>query len=109
LTLISVLVPVRDAEEYLDEALRSLAGQTHGEFEVIVVDDGSRDGSGEIAREWARRDARFRVVRQEPSHGDGPPGGVALGAVAGEAGRTRLRELAREQGRRDGFDFVAIA
>jgi glycosyltransferase involved in cell wall biosynthesis len=66
LTLISVLLPVRDAEAYLDEALRSLAEQTHEELEAIVVDDGSRDASGEIAREWARRDGRFRVVRQEP-------------------------------------------
>jgi len=67
LTLISVLLPVRDAEPYLDEALQSLARQTHEELEVIVVDDGSRDASGEIAREWARRDARFHVVSQEPA------------------------------------------
>jgi glycosyltransferase involved in cell wall biosynthesis len=65
-TLVSVLVPVRDGEAFLDEALRSLAEQTHEDVEVIVVDDGSRDASGEIAREWALRDRRFRVVRQEP-------------------------------------------
>ena len=62
----SVVVPVRDGEAYLDEALRSLAEQTHEDIEVVVVDDGSRDASGEIARDWARRDPRFRVVRQEP-------------------------------------------
>lgn len=62
----SVLVPVRDAEAYLDEALRSVAEQTHENVEVIVVDDGSRDASGDIAREWALRDGRFRVVHQEP-------------------------------------------
>jgi glycosyltransferase involved in cell wall biosynthesis len=65
-SLVSVLVPVRDAEAYLDEALRSLAEQTHEDLEVIVVDDGSRDASGDIAREWALRDRRFRVVHQEP-------------------------------------------
>jgi glycosyltransferase involved in cell wall biosynthesis len=65
-TLVSVLVPVRDAEAYLEEALRSLAEQTHEDVEVIVVDDGSRDASGEIAREWAARDGRFRLVQQEP-------------------------------------------
>jgi hypothetical protein len=43
------------------------------------------------------------------SHDDGPRSGVALGAVAGEAARGRLRELAREQGRREGDDFVAVA
>jgi glycosyltransferase involved in cell wall biosynthesis len=61
-----VLLPVRDGEPYLDEALRSLAEQTHEHIEVIVVDDGSRDASGDIAREWAARDDRFRVVRQGP-------------------------------------------
>jgi glycosyltransferase involved in cell wall biosynthesis len=65
-TLVSVLVPVRDAEAYLDEALQSLAEQTHEDLEVIVVDDGSRDASADIARDWAFRDRRFRVVHQEP-------------------------------------------
>jgi glycosyltransferase involved in cell wall biosynthesis len=57
---------VRDGEAYLDEALRSLAEQTHDNLEVVVVDDGSRDASADIAREWASRDRRFRVVQQEP-------------------------------------------
>lgn len=65
MTLVSVLVPVRDAEPYLDEALRSLAEQTHEDIEVIVVDDGSRDASADIARDWAARDSRFRLVRQD--------------------------------------------
>jgi glycosyltransferase involved in cell wall biosynthesis len=63
--LVSVLVPVRDGAAYLDEALRSLAAQTHENIDVVVVDDGSRDVSGDIARDWASRDSRFRVVRQE--------------------------------------------
>jgi len=65
-TLVSVLVPVRDGEAYLDEALTSLAGQTHEHLEVIVVDDGSRDASGDVAHDRALRDSRFRVVHQEP-------------------------------------------
>jgi len=63
---VSVLIPVRDGEAYLDEALGSIAAQTHEHLEVIIVDDGSRDASGEIARGWAGRDRRFRVVQQEP-------------------------------------------
>ena len=59
-------MPVRDAEPYLDVALRSIAEQTHENLEVIVVDDGSRDGSVDIARGWASRDGRFRLVRQAP-------------------------------------------
>jgi glycosyltransferase involved in cell wall biosynthesis len=64
--LLSVLLPVRDEERFLAEALESLSGQTFSDFEVVVVDDGSRDGSAEIAARQARRDRRFRVVRQEP-------------------------------------------
>ncbi|HTZ05394.1 MAG TPA: glycosyltransferase family 2 protein, partial [Gaiellaceae bacterium] len=65
-SLVSVLLPVRDGEAFLDDALRSIAEQTREDLEVVVVDDGSRDASGDIARDWAARDARFRVVRQEP-------------------------------------------
>ena len=64
---VSVLLPVRDEEPFLAECLDSLSAQTLSDFEVIVVDDGSTDGSAEIAVEHARRDARFRVVRQEPA------------------------------------------
>jgi glycosyltransferase involved in cell wall biosynthesis len=62
---VSVLLPVRDEEPFLAECLDSLSAQTLSDFEVIVVDDGSTDSSAEIAVEHARRDPRFRVVRQE--------------------------------------------
>ena len=62
---VSVVVPVRDEAAYVAEALESLSAQTFDDFEVIVVDDGSRDGSAEVAAAHARRDRRFRVVRQE--------------------------------------------
>ncbi len=60
--LVSVVLPVRDAEATVGEALRSLAAQTHRHIEIVVVDDGSRDGTGRVVRKWARRDARIRVV-----------------------------------------------
>jgi glycosyltransferase involved in cell wall biosynthesis len=60
--LVSVLLPVRDARETLDECLASLAAQTLVEHEVIAVDDGSRDGSLERLREAARADPRVRVL-----------------------------------------------
>jgi glycosyltransferase involved in cell wall biosynthesis len=65
--LVSVLLPVRDEAAHLGEALASLSDQTFSDFEVLVVDDGSTDGSGEIAAAHAREDDRFRVVRQEPA------------------------------------------
>ena len=64
---VSVLLPVRDEEPFLAECLESLSAQTLADFEAIVVDDGSIDGSAAIAAEHARGDSRFRVLRQEPA------------------------------------------
>lgn len=63
--LISVIVPVYNGERFLAETLRSALLQTYPHFEIIVVDDGSRDGTGAITAELARKDARLRAVRQE--------------------------------------------
>ncbi|MEV5679752.1 CDP-glycerol glycerophosphotransferase family protein [Streptomyces sp. NPDC052179] len=62
--LLSVVVPVHNVEDYLGACLRSLAGQTSDAIEVVLVDDGSTDGSGRIAEEFAARDSRFRCVHQ---------------------------------------------
>jgi len=64
---VSILVPVRNEAEYLSEALVSLSAQTFPDIEAIVVDDGSTDGSAEIAEAHARQDSRFRVLRQDPA------------------------------------------
>ncbi|HEU5476230.1 MAG TPA: glycosyltransferase family 2 protein [Gaiellaceae bacterium] len=64
---VSVLLPVRDEEPFLTECLESLSAQTLADFEVVVVDDGSTDGSAAIAEEHARLDSRFRLVRQQPA------------------------------------------
>jgi glycosyltransferase involved in cell wall biosynthesis len=60
--LVSVLLPVRDEAPFLAEALASLSAQTLGDFEVLVVDDGSDDDSAAIAE--SHGDARVHVVRQ---------------------------------------------
>ncbi|MDE2654497.1 MAG: glycosyltransferase [Gemmatimonadota bacterium] len=60
---ISVVLPVRDGKRTLGAALESLRAQTFEDFEVVIVDDHSRDGTAGIARAWERRDGRFRVVR----------------------------------------------
>ena len=65
--LVSVLLPVRDGAAHLVEALASLSAQTLGDFEGLVVDDGSADESAEIAEAHARADDRFRVLRQRPA------------------------------------------
>jgi glycosyltransferase involved in cell wall biosynthesis len=61
---ISILLPAFDAEHTLAAALASVLRQTHTIWECIVVDDGSRDKTGDIARAVARSDARVRVITQ---------------------------------------------
>ena len=63
---LSVLLPVRNGEAFLQQALDSLQAQTFSAFEVLAVDDGSRDGTGEILRRASNSDPRIRVFRQEP-------------------------------------------
>ena len=60
--LVSILLPVRDAEATLPAALRSVARQSEARFECVIVDDGSQDASSALARDVAARDARFRVL-----------------------------------------------
>lgn len=57
----SVIVPFRNAENFLPEALRSLSNQDFQDFEAILVDDGSGDGSAAIAAHFSRQDSRFQV------------------------------------------------
>ncbi|WNQ12686.1 glycosyltransferase family 2 protein [Paenibacillus aurantius] len=62
---VSVIVPVYNGEGYLLPCLQSLAAQTLKEWEVIVVNDGSSDGSGAVAERFSESDSRFRVIHQE--------------------------------------------
>ena len=62
---ISVIVPVYKAEAYLHRCVDSLLAQTFQDFEVLLVDDGSPDRSGEICDEYARKDSRVRVFHKE--------------------------------------------
>src|SRR5271157_5460413 len=59
---VSVVIPLYNKAGYITRTLQSVAGQTFEDFETIIVDDGSTDGSGDLAAEF--QDGRFRVVRQ---------------------------------------------
>src|SRR5688500_5268253 len=63
---VSVLLPVRDGAPHLAECIASLAAQTDADFEVIAVDDGSRDDTPVLLAAWAERDPRVRVLTQPP-------------------------------------------
>ncbi len=62
--LISVVVPIYNGGPYLIDALASVVEQTFGDWEMICVNDGSSDGSGEVADWFARQDSRIRVIHQ---------------------------------------------
>ena len=63
--LISVIVPVYNIEKYVGKAIETIIGQTYGDLEIILVDDGSTDKSGEICERYAGKDDRIVVVHQE--------------------------------------------
>lgn len=62
---ISVIVPVYKAEKYIHRCLDSIINQTFKDFELILVDDGSPDRSGEICDEYAKKDKRVRVIHRK--------------------------------------------
>lgn len=63
--LISVIVPVYNAELYLDECISSISNQTYQNLEIILVDDGATDRSGAICDDWATKDARIIVIHKQ--------------------------------------------
>jgi len=63
--LISVILSVYNAEQYLEEAIQSILNQTYKNFEFIIIDDGSKDNSLGIIREYRKRDKRIVVITRE--------------------------------------------
>ena len=63
--MISVIVPVYNVEEYLEECLESISHQTYADIEVILVNDGSTDGSIEICKQYCQQDPRFHLINQK--------------------------------------------
>lgn len=67
--VLSIGLPVRNGENFLEETLRSLRGQTFADFELIIADNGSTDATQRICLEHAQRDSRIRYVRHEENAG----------------------------------------
>lgn len=61
----SIIVPIYNSEKYLPNCLKSIEEQTYGDFECILVDDGSTDNSLEICQTLSRKDARFKVFHTD--------------------------------------------
>ena len=80
---ISVIVPIYNAEKYLDRCFSTILSQTFTDFELILVDDGSTDGSGEICDRLAQSDARVRVIHK-PNGGVSSARNVGIDMAKGE-------------------------
>jgi glycosyltransferase involved in cell wall biosynthesis len=63
--LISIIVPVYNVADYIDRCIESIISQTYKNIEIIIVDDGSTDGSGEICDKWGKKDSRIQVYHQK--------------------------------------------
>lgn len=61
----SILIPVYNADEYIRKCLDSIINQSFGDFEVVLLDDGSTDGSNMVMKEYANIDSRFRIYEQD--------------------------------------------
>lgn len=67
MNLISIIIPVYNVETYLPQCIESVLAQTFSDFELILVDDGSKDASLDICREYAQKDSRIVVIHQDNS------------------------------------------
>ena len=63
--MISIIVPVYNTEKYLHRCIDSVLAQTYQDFELLLIDDGSKDSSGAICDEYAAQDTRVRVFHKE--------------------------------------------
>ena len=63
--MISIIVPVYNAEKYLDRCIQSILAQTYTDFELLLINDGSTDSSGAICDKYAEQDSRVRVFHKE--------------------------------------------
>ena len=80
--LISVIIPVYNVEKYLDKCLESVVNQTYKKLEIILIDDGSLDKSGEMCDQWAKKDKRIKVVHK-PNGGLSDARNVGLDMACG--------------------------
>ena len=80
---ISVIVPVYNTEKYLHRCIDSVLAQTYKDFELLLIDDGSKDSSGAICDEYAARDSRVKVFHKE-NGGVSSAGNAGLAIASGD-------------------------
>lgn len=81
--MVSIIVPVYNIEKYIDECIQSVLNQTYTAWELILVDDGSTDNSGNICDEYAKTDTRIKVLHQK-NQGVSAARNIALDKAEGD-------------------------
>jgi len=82
--LVSVLMPVFNSEAYVGAAIESILAQTFSDFELVIIDDASQDGSADVIRSYAQRDARIRFFPLERNVGIADVRNHALASARGK-------------------------
>ena len=80
---VSIIIPVYNAEKYLNQCLESLCNQTLTDFEVVCINDGSTDSSLEILQDFASKDSRFIIIDKK-NEGQGVARNIAIKQAKGE-------------------------
>ncbi len=81
--LVSIIVPVYNAEKYLNRCLESIVNQTYRNIEILLIDDGSPDSCPQMCEEWAQKDSRIIVIHKE-NEGAGQARNTGLDNANGE-------------------------
>lgn len=81
---ISIIIPVYNLEKYISECIDSVLSQTYQNFEIILVDDNSKDASVSVIKEFAERDARIKLILLEENHGAGYARNVGMKYAEGD-------------------------
>ena len=82
-SLVSVIIPVYNCEDYLQKTLESVRAQSYEHLDIILIDDGSKDRSGKICDDYCLKDSRFKVIHQTNS-GPGLARNAGLKVAKGE-------------------------
>lgn len=82
--LVTVVMPVFNVAPYFERCIGSVVGQTYSNLQIVLVDDGSDDGSSDLCDEWASRDSRIEVTHLPQNMGQAHARNVALRAARGE-------------------------
>jgi glycosyltransferase involved in cell wall biosynthesis len=106
--LLSVVMPVHNALPFLSDSIRSILAQTLSDFEFVILDDASTDGSLELLREWSRRDQRIQIYESKNQLGlAGSSNAVVSKARAPIVARMDADDIAHPDRLRKQWDVIA--